>query len=122
MELNAINAPSWPISFLQSLARYVYRTGNTLSKGDHMPLNNILGGEGNKTALLFTLDSQLHSELKNPLGTFQFIQVGFYRNAQGNVKETSYYYFIREFFIIFLIFFNFFVIILILFLGSWNYR
>jgi suppressor of fused-like protein len=57
--LKAVHAPEWPIHFLQSLARYVYRTSNVFGSGDHMPFSKPLGGDDSSqiTALLFTNDT-----------------------------------------------------------------
>jgi hypothetical protein len=76
LHLEAIDAPEWPVHFLQSLARYVYRTSNVFGSGDHMPLSKALGGGDSKiTALLFANDPELKSELRNPFGQFSFIEI-----------------------------------------------
>ncbi len=68
--------PIWPASMLQQLARYVFRTGNALSVGDHLDLGAPLGGgeEGKLSAVVFADDASLPS-IDTPNGSVAFVQV-----------------------------------------------
>jgi suppressor of fused len=68
--------PQWPLSFLQNLARYVFRTGNVFEPRHHLPLNSpiCVGSDTKIQAASFVLDPQL-PELDTPNGRFHFLQV-----------------------------------------------
>jgi hypothetical protein len=68
--------PIWPASMLQHLARYVFRTGNALSVGDHIGLGEPLGGreDGLLRGVIFADDASLPS-IDTPNGSVAFIQV-----------------------------------------------
>jgi hypothetical protein len=68
-------APIWPVTLLQSLARYVCNTGNIFAPGDHVDLRGKLGGleETELTALVFALDGDLGA-IDTPHGHLHFVQ------------------------------------------------
>lgn len=68
--------PSWALSFLQNLARYVFRSGNRFAPGHFMNLNGpiALGEETAIRAIAFVEDPQLRS-VSSPNGHLQFLQV-----------------------------------------------
>ena len=68
--------PTWPISLLQNLARYVFSSGNDFGPGHHMNANGpiALGTDTELTALGFKADQEL-GELDTPNGHFTFLQV-----------------------------------------------
>ena len=69
------NAP-WVFSFLQNLARYVFKTGRTFGQGHTIPLNGpICQGSVTKiVAVAFAQDSQL-GEIVTPNGSVEFLQI-----------------------------------------------
>jgi suppressor of fused len=71
-----LQPPTWPLSFLQNLARYVFDTGNVFKARHQVPLNGpiCLGSETQIHAASFVLDPQLPA-LDTPNGRFEFLQV-----------------------------------------------
>ncbi len=67
--------PIWPASMLQHLARYVFRTGNTLSVGDHFDLGAPIDGQddGVLCGVIFADDTSLPS-IDTESGSVAFIQ------------------------------------------------
>jgi suppressor of fused len=70
------SAPLWVLSFLNNLARYVFKTGNTFSPGDHMNLNGpiALDTATRVTGIGIALDPEL-AEIDSPHGRLRFLQV-----------------------------------------------
>lgn len=68
--------PTWPVSLLQNLARYVFSSGNAFGPGHHMNANGpiALATDTQLTALGFRTDPEL-GELDTPNGHFMFLQV-----------------------------------------------
>lgn len=68
--------PLWPVSLLQNLAKYVFKSGNVLSAGHHMNANGpiCLESDTKLRALAFTDDPALSSR-KSPNGTYDFVHV-----------------------------------------------
>lgn len=77
--------PSWPAELLQSLARYIFQTDNTLQSGDHvswhLPLDQTPSTAGQYDCnpshiqhMLMADDPQLPL-ITSPLGSVRFIQV-----------------------------------------------
>jgi suppressor of fused len=68
-------APTWPLGFLQNLARYVFRTGNAFGEGHHVNLNGpiALGTDTPITFAVFTADPQLPAR-DTPNGRLRFLQ------------------------------------------------
>jgi suppressor of fused len=68
--------PRWPMSLMQNLARYVFKTGNIFADGHHLDCNGPIALEYNTElkALLFAQDPQL-KEIDTPHGRLQFIQL-----------------------------------------------
>jgi len=68
--------PIWPAALLQQLARYVFRTGNTLSVGDHLDLGAPMGNDEDTalSAVIFADDASLPT-IDTPNGTVAFIEV-----------------------------------------------
>ena len=68
--------PTWPVSLLQNLARYVFSSGNVFGPGHHMNANGPIALETDTqlTALGFRTDPEL-GELDTPNGHFMFLQV-----------------------------------------------
>jgi suppressor of fused len=68
--------PLWPVSLLQNLARYVFKSGNVFAPGHHMNANGpiCLGSPTKLRALLFASDPAL-PPLTSPNGRFEFVHV-----------------------------------------------
>jgi suppressor of fused len=70
------SVPTWALSFLQNLARYVFRTGNAFASGHHSTLNGPIALERD-TALVaaaFLPDPEL-PPIATPNGKVEFLQV-----------------------------------------------
>ena len=70
-------APVWPVMMLQSIARYVYSSGNPLMPGDYMDLNGPLA-ENSQSALSAVAvgqDVELPNAINGPHGVFGFHQL-----------------------------------------------
>ena len=74
--LKAKEPPIWPLSLLQNLARYVFRTGNGFAPNHHIDANGpiSLEEETTQTALGFIEDPDLGS-VETPSGSVQFVQL-----------------------------------------------
>ena len=71
----AENPPVWPANILQSLAKYVFHTGNIICAGDHVSENKPLDDSNSKIQhMLMTIDPKLNTVL-TPLGKVTFIQI-----------------------------------------------
>lgn len=68
--------PTWPLSFLQNLAKYVFRTGNVFDERHHTTLNGkiALNEETRITAIFFILDPKL-GEISTQNGRVKFLQI-----------------------------------------------
>ncbi|KAF6199083.1 hypothetical protein GE061_007108 [Apolygus lucorum] len=67
--------PTWPANLLQSLAKYVFNSGNTFCAGDHVSWHAALdGSESIIQHMLLTSDAQLQT-ISTPCGTVDFVQV-----------------------------------------------
>jgi suppressor of fused len=68
--------PSWAMSLMQNLARYVFKTGNTFAAGHHMTLNGpiALGTSTELSAVLFVADPELPAT-NTPHGQISFLQI-----------------------------------------------
>jgi suppressor of fused len=69
-------APLWPLSFLNNLARYVFGSGNVFAPGDHMNLNGpiVLDQPSTVTAMAVAEDPELPA-METPNGSVRFLQV-----------------------------------------------
>lgn len=71
----ADSPPTWPMSLLQNLARYVFQSGNVLAAGHHLDANGPIAAD-HATALrhlAFIQDPQLPAR-DTPNGRLQFLQ------------------------------------------------
>lgn len=67
--------PTWPATLMQSLAKYVFQSGNTLCSGDHVSWHCALdNSESRMQHMLMTTDRQLNST-HTPFGTVDFVQI-----------------------------------------------
>ena len=68
--------PTWALSFLQNLARYVFETGNTFAAGHWMSANGPIeaGSDTLLTEMGLVEDPQLRT-IQTPYGKLQFLQV-----------------------------------------------
>ncbi|NOY90088.1 MAG: suppressor of fused domain protein [Deltaproteobacteria bacterium] len=68
--------PTWPVSLMQNLARYVYQSGNIFVPGQHMDSNGpiCLGADTLLTGLAFAADAEL-PRLDTPHGEVEFVQI-----------------------------------------------
>ncbi|CAH1175604.1 unnamed protein product [Phaedon cochleariae] len=67
--------PTWPATLMQSLAKYVFQSGNTLCAGDHVSWHCALdNSESRIQHMLMTTDLQLKAA-QTPYGTVDFIQI-----------------------------------------------
>jgi suppressor of fused len=73
---NEVEPPSWAISLLMNLARYVYQTGNKFAPGHHMDLRGpiALDHKTDICAALFVRDPELQ-DVESPNGKFEFLQI-----------------------------------------------
>ena len=87
----ADSPPTWPMSLLQNLARYVFQTGNVLEAGHHLDANGPIAA-GHTTALrhlAFVEDPQLPAR-DPPNGRLQSLQaVGLTDGEQGAILAWS---------------------------------
>lgn len=70
-------APVWPASLLQNLARYVHQSGNWFEAGHHLNLNGPIAADRPDTRLtraFFAEDPELGT-IRTPHGTVQFLQI-----------------------------------------------
>ena len=76
LEPDALEPPQWPIFLLQSLARYVYRTGHGFHDGHRMSANGpiSLGAPTALCSMAFTFDPELPA-IDTPNGSVAFLQV-----------------------------------------------
>jgi suppressor of fused-like protein len=67
--------PTWPVQFLQTLARYVFNTGAVFDEGHHIAMGGPITTSGSPalTGLVFTKDPRL-PQLRTPNGSVKFIQ------------------------------------------------
>lgn len=70
------DAPLWPVSLMQNLARYVFESGNVLGVGDHLDLNGpiALDEQTEIVAIAFAEDDQLGT-IDTPHGSLTFVQI-----------------------------------------------
>ncbi|CAH0558751.1 unnamed protein product [Brassicogethes aeneus] len=67
--------PTWPATLMQSLAKYVFQSGNTLCSGDHVSWHCALdNSESRIQHMLMTSDLQLQSA-HTPFGSVDFVQI-----------------------------------------------
>ncbi|KAK4882410.1 hypothetical protein RN001_005729 [Aquatica leii] len=67
--------PTWPATLMQSLAKYVFQSGNTLCAGDHVSWHCALdNSESRIQHMLMTTDMQLKTT-QTPFGTVDFVQI-----------------------------------------------
>lgn len=67
--------PTWPATLMQSLAKYVFQSGNALCSGDHVSWHCALdNSESRMQHMLMTTDLQLKTA-HTPFGTVDFIQI-----------------------------------------------
>lgn len=73
---NDSSPPPWPANILQSLAKYVFHTGNIICSGDHVSENKPLDNNSDSKIqhMLMTDDPQLGTVF-TPLGKVTFIQI-----------------------------------------------
>lgn len=69
-------APSWPVNFLQNIARYVFRTGNVLAPGHWMTANGPIKADADTllTEMGFVQDPELQA-IHTPYGDLMFLQL-----------------------------------------------
>ncbi|KAF5301003.1 hypothetical protein FQR65_LT08986 [Abscondita terminalis] len=67
--------PTWPATLMQSLAKYVFQSGNTLCAGDHVSWHCALdNSESRIQHMLMTTDAQLKTT-QTPFGAVDFVQI-----------------------------------------------
>ncbi|XP_050420297.1 suppressor of fused homolog [Adelges cooleyi] len=67
--------PTWPARMMQSLAKYVFKTGNTLYAGDHVSWHHGLdGSESRLQHMLMGEDPQMQVTV-TPHGAVRFVQI-----------------------------------------------
>ncbi|KAL5244334.1 hypothetical protein ACI65C_011744 [Semiaphis heraclei] len=67
--------PTWPARLMQSLAKYVFKTGNTLYAGDHVSWHcGLDGSESRLQHMLMGEDPQLQVTV-TPHGSVRFVQI-----------------------------------------------
>lgn len=73
---NEEQPPVWPVSLMQNLARYVFRTGNVFRPNEHLDANGPIevGSNTKLVALGFDTDPELE-DMETPYGYVEFIQI-----------------------------------------------
>ncbi|HEY9101756.1 suppressor of fused domain protein [Chitinimonas sp.] len=68
--------PTWPLNFLQNLARYVFQSGRVFNEGDYMNANGPIAVDEDTAlvAIAFVQDPEL-SAIDTPNGALRFLQV-----------------------------------------------
>jgi hypothetical protein len=68
--------PTWPISLMQNLARYVFQSGNVFDNHHYINLNSpiCVGAATDLRAALFVIDPQL-GVIETPHGVVRFLQI-----------------------------------------------
>uniref|UniRef100_A0AAR5PYW5 Suppressor of fused homolog n=1 Tax=Dendroctonus ponderosae TaxID=77166 RepID=A0AAR5PYW5_DENPD len=67
--------PTWPATLMQSLAKYVFQSGNSLCSSDHVSWHCALdNSESRIQHMLMTTDPQLNTT-ETPFGTVNFVQI-----------------------------------------------
>lgn len=67
--------PTWPATLMQSLAKYVFQSGNTLCAGDHVSWHCALdNSESRIQHMLMATDAQLKTT-QTPFGAVDFVQI-----------------------------------------------
>ncbi|XP_065156532.1 suppressor of fused homolog [Atheta coriaria] len=67
--------PTWPATLMQSLAKYVFHSGNTLCAGDHVSWHCALDNHDSRIQhMLMTNDVQLNTA-QTPFGSVDFVQI-----------------------------------------------
>lgn len=70
-----MSPPAWPAELMQSLARYVFSSGNILCVGDHISWNASLDKQESRIQhMLLAADAQLPL-VKSALGYIHFLQI-----------------------------------------------
>lgn len=89
--------PTWPLSFLQNIARYVFSSGNAFDERHHMSLNGpiALNEETDITAIMLMLDPQLQ-EIGTPNGHLKFLQIVGLCTDEHHLIEQGYFDAIAE--------------------------
>lgn len=68
-ERDEMTPPTWPANMMQQLAKYVFKSQNTLMSGDHVSWHAALdGGNGRITQILMGHDPQFPSSVCTPHG------------------------------------------------------
>ncbi|XP_060525731.1 suppressor of fused homolog isoform X2 [Cylas formicarius] len=74
-EANEASPPTWPATLMQSLAKYVFQSGNILCSGDHVSWHCALdNSESRIQHMLMTTDVQLNTA-HTPFGSVDFVQI-----------------------------------------------
>lgn len=74
-EPSETSPPTWPATLMQSLAKYVFQSGNNLCAGDHVSWHCALdNSESRIQHMLMTTDPQLNTT-QTPFGTVNFVQI-----------------------------------------------
>lgn len=91
--------PTWPISLLQNLGRYVYRSGNGFDEGHYLDCQGKIAieEETELCALLFGFDPQL-KPIDSPNGRVQFLQlIGITKDEHDLIRRWNAHGFLEGF-------------------------
>lgn len=71
------DVPLWPMSLVQNLARYVFKTGNVFAPGHHLDANGPIARDEPTAlcAIAFAEDPDLPAGVESPHGRFRFVQI-----------------------------------------------
>ncbi|XP_035672398.1 suppressor of fused homolog isoform X2 [Branchiostoma floridae] len=72
--------PTWPAALMQTLARYVFQSGeesnqNVLCAGDHVSWHNALDSSESRIQHMLMAEDPLLQSIMSPMGTINFIQI-----------------------------------------------
>ncbi|XP_053694981.1 suppressor of fused homolog [Sabethes cyaneus] len=67
--------PTWPANLLQSLAKYVFQSGNRLCVGDNIPWRRSLDGKTSQIQHMLIAEDCQMSRTETPFGWVDFLQI-----------------------------------------------
>lgn len=75
IENNIKKPPTWPANLLQSLAKYVFQTGNSLFVGDNIPWKKSLNEKPSNIKHMLIAEDLKMKKICTPFGSVEFLQI-----------------------------------------------